>query len=80
LLGEHTYNFQQAALDAIEMGAAKRIQGELILSEPIVLMETLKDLLLNSAELAKMSSAAKSYALEHQGATQKIMAALEDIN
>ena len=80
LLGEHTYNFQQAALDAIEMGAAKRIQGELILSEPIVLMETLKDLLLNSAELAKMSSAAKSYALEHQGATQKIIAALEDIN
>ena len=80
LLGEHTYNFQQAALDAIEMGAAKRIQGELILSEPIVLMEALKELLLNTAELAKMSSAAKSYALEHQGATQKIMAALEDIN
>jgi 3-deoxy-D-manno-octulosonic-acid transferase len=80
LLGEHTYNFQQAALDAIEMGAAKRIQGELILSEPIVLMEALIELLLNTAELAKMSSAAKSYALEHQGATQKIMAALEDIN
>ena len=80
LLGEHTYNFQQAALDAIEMGAAKRIQGELILSEPIILMEALKELLLNTAELAKMSSAAKSYALEHQGATQKIMAALEDIN
>jgi 3-deoxy-D-manno-octulosonic-acid transferase len=75
LLGEHTYNFQQAALDAIEMGAAKRVQGE-----PIALMETLKELLLNTAELAKMSSAAKSYALEHQGATQKIMAALEDLN
>ena len=75
LLGEHTYNFQQAALDAIEMGAAKRIQGE-----PIALMETLKELLLNTAELTKMSSAAKSYALEHQGATQKIMAALEDLN
>jgi 3-deoxy-D-manno-octulosonic-acid transferase len=75
LLGEHTYNFQQAALDAIEMGAAKRVQGE-----PIALMETLKELLLNTAELAKMSSAAKSYALEHQGATQKIMAALENSN
>jgi 3-deoxy-D-manno-octulosonic-acid transferase len=80
LLGAHTYNFQQAALDAIEMGAAKRIQGELNLSEPIALMEALKELLLNTAELAKMSSAAKSYALEHQGATQKIMAALEDLN
>nr|WP_215327251.1 3-deoxy-D-manno-octulosonic acid transferase [Polynucleobacter sp. JS-Mosq-20-D10] len=80
LLGEHTYNFQQAALDAIEMGAAKRIQGELNLSEPIALMDALKGLLLNTAELAKMSSAANSYALEHQGATQKIMAALENLN
>ena len=49
LLGEHTYNFQQAALDAIEIGAAKRIKGELILSEPIALMEALKALLLNLA-------------------------------
>jgi 3-deoxy-D-manno-octulosonic-acid transferase len=80
LLGEHTYNFQQAALDAIEMGAAKRIQGELILSEPIALMEALKEMLLNTAELSKMSSAAKSYALKHQGATKKIMAALEGLN
>ncbi|QWE18423.1 3-deoxy-D-manno-octulosonic acid transferase [Polynucleobacter corsicus] len=75
LLGEHTYNFQQAALDAIDMGAAKRIQGE-----PVALVEALKELLLNTAELAMMSSAAKSYALQHQGATQKIMAALEDLH
>jgi 3-deoxy-D-manno-octulosonic-acid transferase len=80
LLGEHTYNFQQAALDAIEMGAAKRIQGELILSEPLALMESLKELLLNTAELAKMSSAATAYSLEHQGATKKILAALEHQN
>jgi len=77
LLGEHTYNFQQAALDAIEMGAAKRIKGELILSEPIALMEALKELLLNTAELEKMSSAATAYSIEHQGATKKILAALE---
>ena len=77
LLGEYTYNFQQAALDAVEMGAAKRIQGELILSEPIALMEALKELLLNTAELAKMSSAATAYSIEHQGATKKILAALE---
>ena len=80
LLGEHTYNFQQAALDAIEMGAAKRIKGELLLSEPITLMEALKELLLNAAELAKMSSAAKTYSIEHQGATKKIIAALEHQN
>ena len=80
LLGEHTYNFQQAALDAIEMGAAKRIKGELPLSEPIALMESLKELLLNAAELAKMSSAAMAYSIEHQGATKKILAALEHQN
>ena len=80
LLGEHTYNFQQAALDAIEMGAAKRIKGELLLSEPIALMESLKELLLNTAELAKMSSAAMAYSIKHQGATKKILAALEHQN
>ena len=77
LLGEHTYNFQQAALDAIQAGAAKRIQGKLVLSEPIALMEALKELLLNAAELAKMGAAAKAYSIEHQGATKKILAALD---
>ena len=77
LLGEHTYNFQQAALDAITAGAAKRIRGQLILSEPIALMEALKELLLNTAELAKMSAAATAYSVEHQGATERILAALD---
>ena len=80
LLGEHTYNFQQAALDAIHAGAAKRIKGELLLTEPIALMESLKELLLNTAELAKMGAAAKSYATEHQGATNRILAALDQQN
>jgi 3-deoxy-D-manno-octulosonic-acid transferase len=80
LLGEHTYNFQQAALDAIDSGAAKRIHGELLLSEPIALMESLKELLLNTAELAKMSVAAKSYAAEHQGATNRTLVALDQQN
>jgi len=80
LLGEHTFNFQQAALDAIKIGAAKRIEGELIPDEPIALMKALKELLLNTAELEKMSSAAKTYSIEHQGATQKIFAALESQN
>ena len=72
LLGEHTYNFQQAAIDAIQIGAAKRTQGELI-----ALMEALKELLVNDVELAKMSNAAKTYSIEHQGATKKILAALD---
>ena len=77
LLGEHTYNFQQASLDAIQAGAAKRIQGDVLLGESLALMESLKVLLLNTAELAKMSDAAKRYSIEHQGATQKILVALD---
>jgi 3-deoxy-D-manno-octulosonic-acid transferase len=80
LLGEHTYNFQQAALDAIEIGAAKRIKGDLLLGETIALTESLKALLLNAAELARMSQVAKSYSTEHQGATKKILAALDQQN
>ena len=77
LLGEHTYNFQQASIDALNSGAAKRIQGDLLLGEPIALMEALKSLLLNPAELALMASAAKTYSVEHQGATKRIIAALD---
>ncbi|WP_353432107.1 3-deoxy-D-manno-octulosonic acid transferase [Polynucleobacter sp. MWH-UH23A] len=77
LLGEHTYNFQQAALDAIAIGAAKRISGELLLGQTVALSESLKELLLHSAELAKMAAAAKAYAVEHQGATKNILAALD---
>jgi 3-deoxy-D-manno-octulosonic-acid transferase len=77
LLGEHTYNFQQAALDAISIGAAKRIKGELLLGDVIALTDSLKELLLNKSELSKMSEAAKAYSIEHQGATKKILAALD---
>ncbi|BDX22206.1 3-deoxy-D-manno-octulosonic acid transferase [Polynucleobacter sp. TUM22923] len=71
LLGEHTYNFQQATLDALEIGAAKRISGNAALAKSV------EELLLNSAELVRMSHAAKDYSTEHQGATTKIVAALE---
>ncbi len=80
LLGEHTYNFQQAAIDALEVGAAKRIHGDLLLGESVALMETLKSLLLNSDELEKMARAAKNYSEEHQGATKKLLAALDRQN
>jgi 3-deoxy-D-manno-octulosonic-acid transferase len=77
LLGEYTYNFQQAALDAIATGAAKRIAGEPLLSSPVALMESLKELLLNTAELERMAKEATIYISNHQGATKRILAALE---
>ena len=80
LLGEHTYNFQQAALDAISIGAASRIKGDLLLGDAIALMESLKDLLLNADRLSQMSAAAIAYSIEHQGATQRILATLDQQN
>jgi 3-deoxy-D-manno-octulosonic-acid transferase len=77
LLGMHTYNFQQASLDAIQAGAAMRIEGDLLLGESNALMDAVKELLLNTIELGKMSEAAKTYSIEHQGATKRILAALE---
>jgi len=77
LLGEHTYNFQQATLVALTAGAAKRIEGDLLLGEPAILTEALQSLLLNTAELSKMSQAAKAYSIEHQGATKRILADLD---
>ncbi len=77
LLGMHTYNFQQASLDAIQAGAAMRIEGDLLLGESSALMEAVKELLLNTVELGKMSEAAKTYSIEHQGATKRILTALE---
>ena len=62
---------------AIDIGAAKRIKGELLLTEPVALMQSLKELLLNAAELKKMSEAAKTYSVKHQGATNRILAALD---
>ncbi len=80
LLGEHTYNFQQAALDAIQAGAAKRIEGDLLPTESIALMQALKTLLLNATELTNMSQAAKTYSIDHQGAAKRILAALDQQN
>jgi len=80
LLGPHTYNFQQASLDAIQAGAAKRIKGDVLMGESTALIEALKDLLLNSAHLGKMSEAAKTYSIEHQGATKRILSALDQQN
>ncbi|SNX27948.1 3-deoxy-D-manno-octulosonic-acid transferase [Polynucleobacter meluiroseus] len=77
LLGEHTYNFQQASLDALSAGAAKRLDGDLFVSEAMLLTETLRSLLTDTAGLAVMSEAALRFSQDHQGATERILNALE---
>jgi len=78
ILGEHTYNFQQASEDAITCGAAVRIEGSnhnLVQS----LSEALRTLLTNTSQRQMMSAKALQYASQHQGATQRILDRLRPV-
>ena len=69
-MGEHTFNFQQATLDAISIGAVVRV------STP-QLSHTLVELLSVAEQRMAMALAAKKYANLHQGATNKILNAID---
>lgn len=79
ILGEHTYNFQQASEDAITSGAALRITARS--SEELVetLATLLKDLLSNTAQRQTMATKALEYAAYYQGATQRILDRLRPV-
>lgn len=74
LLGEHTFNFQQASMDAVKAGAALRIESGAGLVPHLA--NAILTLLNDSAQREQMAQAAIEYAGHHQGATQKIRAAL----
>lgn len=75
LLGEHTFNFQQASQDAIDCGAAMRVGGNESLSS--VLATTMSCILQDTQQRQAMSEAALRYAANYRGATTRIMAALK---
>lgn len=77
LIGEYTYNFQQACIDALAVGAAVRLTIDEGADHARGLQESLCLLLANATELKMMSFAALEYSLAHQGATQKILAVVE---
>ena len=79
ILGEHTYNFQQASEDAITCGAAVRIPVTLPHELAQSLSETIKNLLTNTAQREIMSAKALEYASVHQGATQRILDRLRSV-
>jgi 3-deoxy-D-manno-octulosonic-acid transferase len=70
ILGEHTFNFQQASHDAVEQEAAIRIRD---ISE---LTHVMAVLLSNHDLREKMSANAIDFAGQHAGATQKILAVI----
>ena len=71
ILGEHTFNFQQASMDAIEQGAALRVAGIAELSQ------LMSDLIQNDVLREKMSANAIDFASQHTGATKKILAVIQ---
>lgn len=67
LIGEHTYNFAEATLQAIEKNAAIRIQSA------DELISKANHLLKDKTTLEKMSTAGLKFSQEHRGATDRLM-------
>ena len=75
VLGEHTFNFQQASQDAIDCGAAIRVEGSGSLST--ALAAAMNRILQDQQQRQEMREAALRYAATYRGATTRIMAALK---
>jgi 3-deoxy-D-manno-octulosonic-acid transferase len=75
ILGEHTFNFQQASQDAVKCGAAMRVEdnGSLVKALAGAMSRILQD----KGQRQAMGEAALRYAAEYRGATTRIMAALQ---
>ena len=76
ILGEHTFNFQQASQDAIDCGAAMRVEGNG--SHSTSLAAAMNRILQDKQQRQAMGEAALRYAAHYQGATTRIMAALQN--
>lgn len=70
IVGPHTFNFKQAAEDAIEAGAARRA------ADPAQAVDAAMALLSDTAGRRQASKAARAWFDQHAGATGRTMAAL----
>jgi len=71
ILGEHTFNFQQASTDVIDSRAAIRI------ADVADLVKAMDLLLTNHQVKEEMSANALDFANQHTGATQRIIAVIQ---
>lgn len=71
ILGQYTFNFSQASEDAIKAGAAWRLSGQEQSELESELSQKIIEILSSSQSLQAASFAAKSFAQEFTGATQK---------
>jgi 3-deoxy-D-manno-octulosonic-acid transferase len=76
ILGEHTFNFQQASQDAIDCGAAMRVEGNGSLVK--ALAAAIGHILQDKGQRQAMRESALRYASNYRGATTRIMAALQN--
>jgi 3-deoxy-D-manno-octulosonic-acid transferase len=76
ILGEHTFNFQQASQDAIDCGAAMRVGGHGSLATELA--DAMSRILQDKGRRQAMSEAALRYAAQYRGATTRIMAVLQN--
>jgi 3-deoxy-D-manno-octulosonic-acid transferase len=65
VVGPHTFNFEQATADAIEVGAAVRVANA---AEAVRLMQEIS---IDAARRHAMSEAAQCFAARHRGATER---------
>ncbi|KMQ79929.1 Lipid 3-deoxy-D-manno-octulosonic acid transferase [Candidatus Burkholderia pumila] len=70
LIGPHTFNFTQATKDAINTGAALRVQ------DPQELARGLRELFNDKPRRLAMSAAASAFAAAHRGATERTVSVL----
>ena len=76
ILGEHTFNFQQASQDAIDCGAAMRVEGNGSLVGNLA--AAMGHILQDRGQRQAMRESALRYASNYRGATTRIMAALQN--
>jgi len=74
ILGEHTFNFQQASQDAVDCGAAMRVGGHGSVVGNLV--AAMSSILQDQQQRQAMGKAALGYASRYRGATTRIMVAL----
>ena len=70
VLGPHTFNFSQAAEDAVECGAALRADNA---ADAIAIAQKVAE---NPSQRAAMSLSALEWVASHRGATQRTLRAL----
>jgi 3-deoxy-D-manno-octulosonic-acid transferase len=73
LTGPHTFNFEEAANNAIAAGAAIRV------NDAQMMLQEAQHLLKNDAEREGMGTRARAFAAQHRGATQRTMKLLNPL-